>query len=79
VVSFTPPPLYPWGKNPWYLLNRRLVGLQSQSGCCGEEKILALLGIEPKPFYRYDQNELIRIDIQEPPFKVSLGCGRCEH
>jgi hypothetical protein len=38
VVSFTPQPLYPQGKNPWYPLDRRLGGPQSRSGCGGEEK-----------------------------------------
>jgi hypothetical protein len=33
------------GKNPRYPLDRRLVELQSQSGCCGEEKNLAPAGI----------------------------------
>jgi hypothetical protein len=33
--------LYPWGKTPWYPLDRRLGGSQSQSGRHGEEKILA--------------------------------------
>jgi hypothetical protein len=28
----------PQGKNPWYPLDRRLGGLQSQSGSGGEEK-----------------------------------------
>jgi len=31
VVSFTPHPLYPWGKSPWYPLNRSLDEPQSQS------------------------------------------------
>jgi len=30
--------LYPQGKSPWYPLDRRLGGPQSQSGCSGEEK-----------------------------------------
>jgi hypothetical protein len=38
VVSFTPWPLYSQGKSPWYPLDRRLGGPQSQSGCSGEEK-----------------------------------------
>jgi hypothetical protein len=38
VVSFTPRPLYPQGKSPWYLSDRRLDGSQSLSGCGGEEK-----------------------------------------
>jgi hypothetical protein len=36
--SFTPLPLYPQGKSPWYLLDRRLGGTQSWSGCSGVEK-----------------------------------------
>jgi hypothetical protein len=40
VVSFTPWPLYPWGKSPLYPLDRRLGGPQSWSGQRGEEKIL---------------------------------------
>jgi hypothetical protein len=38
VVSFTPRPLYPQGKSPWYPLDRRLRGPQSRSGRGGEEK-----------------------------------------
>jgi hypothetical protein len=38
VVSFTPLPLYPQGKSPWYPLDRRLGGPQSHSGGGGEEK-----------------------------------------
>jgi hypothetical protein len=38
VVSFTPRPLYPLGKSPWYPLDRRLGGPQSRSGRGGEEK-----------------------------------------
>jgi hypothetical protein len=38
VVSFTPRPLYPQGKSPWYPLNRRLGGPQSRSRRGGEEK-----------------------------------------
>jgi hypothetical protein len=38
VVSFTPLPLYSWGRSPWYPLDRRLGGPQNQSGRCGEEK-----------------------------------------
>jgi len=37
MVSYMPWLLYPWGKNPQYPLDRRLVGLQSQSGHGGEE------------------------------------------
>jgi hypothetical protein len=38
VVRFTPRPLYPKGKSPWYPLDWRLGGPQSRSGCSGEEK-----------------------------------------
>jgi hypothetical protein len=39
-----PWPLYRPGKSPRYKLRRRLGGARSQSGCCGEEKNLALAG-----------------------------------
>jgi hypothetical protein len=39
VLSFATQPLYPRGKNPWYPLDRRLGGPQSQSGRYGEVKI----------------------------------------
>jgi hypothetical protein len=39
-VSYTPQPLYPRGKKPWYPLQRRLGGPQSRYGQHGEEKIL---------------------------------------
>jgi len=39
VVSFTPWPLYPQGKSPWYPLDsRRLAGPLSRSGRDVEEK-----------------------------------------
>jgi hypothetical protein len=38
VVSFTPRPLYPQGKSPWYPLDKRLGEPQSRSGRGGEEK-----------------------------------------
>jgi len=38
VVSFTPQPLYPQGKSPCYLMNKRLCGPLSRSGRGGEEK-----------------------------------------
>jgi hypothetical protein len=31
MVSFTPRPLYPQGKSPWYPLDRRLGGLQNEA------------------------------------------------
>jgi hypothetical protein len=42
VVSFTLRPLYLQGKSPWYPLDRRLGGPQSQFGHGGEEKIPSL-------------------------------------
>jgi hypothetical protein len=42
VVSSTPQPLYCQERSPQYPVDRRLVGLQSQSGCYGEEKSLSL-------------------------------------
>jgi hypothetical protein len=44
VVSFTPPPLYPRGKCPRYLLDRRLGVPNNRSGRHGEEKILDSTG-----------------------------------
>jgi len=38
VINFTPRPLYPQGKSPWYPLDRRIGGPQSRSGRGGEEK-----------------------------------------
>jgi hypothetical protein len=38
VISITLRPLYRQGKSPWYPLDRRLGGIQSRSGRCGEEK-----------------------------------------
>jgi hypothetical protein len=40
VVSFTPQPLYPQGKNPWYPLDRRLGGPQNRSGRGNNQCIL---------------------------------------
>jgi hypothetical protein len=68
VVSFTPLPLYPRKKSPRYPLDRRLGGLQSRSGRCGEEKNLALQGIEPEPsspsLYRLSY-DLVEIEKQD--------------
>jgi hypothetical protein len=48
VVSFTPLPLYPQGKSPWYPLDRRLGEPQKLSGRGGIEKNSQLLsGLEP--------------------------------
>jgi len=37
-VNFTPRPLYPQGKGPWYSMDRRLGGFQSRSGYGSEVK-----------------------------------------
>jgi hypothetical protein len=47
VVSFRPLRLYHRGKRSRYPLDSRLAGPQSRSESCGEEKNLALPGIEP--------------------------------
>jgi hypothetical protein len=41
MVSFTPQPLYSCGKSPQYPFDRRMAGLQNQSGHYEEEKNLA--------------------------------------
>jgi len=42
----------PAKKKPRHLLNRRLGGPQSWSGCCGKENcLLPLLGFEPHNLY----------------------------
>jgi hypothetical protein len=46
VVSFTLLQLYPRGKSTRYPFDRRVGGPQSRPGRCGEEKNLALPGIE---------------------------------
>jgi hypothetical protein len=33
MVSFTPRPLYPQGKSPWYLLDRRLMPHKTIKDC----------------------------------------------
>jgi hypothetical protein len=64
VVSFTPQPLYPQGKRPQYPLDRRLGGLQSRSGCGGEEKnSQPPPGIEPKHF----SNSLLQFYVRSAP------------
>jgi hypothetical protein len=56
LVSFTSLPLYPQVNNPLYPLDRRLGGLQSRSGRCGEEENLSLpwteLGTSSPSLYR---------------------------
>jgi hypothetical protein len=48
VASFTPRPLHPEGKSPWYPLDRRLRESQNRSGLGVEEKNSNLLpGLDP--------------------------------
>jgi hypothetical protein len=42
VASFSPWPIYPRGKRPWYPLGRRLGGLRSQSGRCEKKNLSAV-------------------------------------
>jgi hypothetical protein len=67
VVSFTPWPLYPQGKSPWYPLDRRLGGTQSRSGRGGEEKnSQPLPGLEPpiiQPVAQRCTTELTRLPL----------------
>jgi hypothetical protein len=63
VVSFMPLPLYPWGNNPQYPLDRRLVRPKSWSELYGEEKNLALsrnrtLAVECMQEWRYSSTIL---------------------
>jgi hypothetical protein len=68
VVSFTPRQLYPQRKNPWYPLDKRLGGSQSQSGNGGEENISqSMPRLEPlliQPAAQRCTNELTRLLIQ---------------
>jgi hypothetical protein len=50
VVSFTPQLLYPQRKSPQCPLDRRLGGLQSQSGSCRKEKNLTPAGNQTPAF-----------------------------
>jgi hypothetical protein len=69
VVSFTPWPLYPQGKSPWYPLDRRLGGPQRRSWHSSEEKNSQLLpGLEPPIFQSIAQrytNELSRLPYEK--------------
>jgi hypothetical protein len=54
MVSFTPQPLYSWGRSSRHPLYRSLDEPQSPSGRCGVEKnLLPLLGIGPRPSSPY--------------------------
>jgi hypothetical protein len=53
MVSFTPRPLYPRRKSPWYSLNRRVGVPRIRSGRCGvEENLMPLLVIHPSSLYQ---------------------------
>jgi hypothetical protein len=63
VISFTPRPLHPSGKNPRYPLDRKLGGTQSRfDGRCGEEKIPTSAGNRTLAVHRAAlPNELSRL------------------
>jgi hypothetical protein len=73
VVSFTPRPRYPRGKSPRYLMDRRVNGAQSRFGRCGEEKNLAMSGIEPGRSSPYFYSELAK---RNPARKGSMPLFR---
>jgi hypothetical protein len=53
VVSFTPRPIYPRGRWPWYPFDRRLAESQGRSGRCGEQqKSLMRLSARSLTLYR---------------------------
>jgi hypothetical protein len=61
VVSLTPRPLYPQGKNPWYPLDWRLGIPHSRSRNGGEEKnSQPLLGLEPPTIKPIAQDRTIK-------------------
>jgi hypothetical protein len=66
----------PLGKNPWYPLDRRLGGSQSQFGCGGEEKNShPQPGLEPpiiQPVAQRDTTELSRLILTIYIFSVFL-------
>jgi hypothetical protein len=69
VISFTPRPLYPQGKNPWCPLDRRLGGPLRRYGRGGEEKNRQLLpGLESPIIKPVAQRYTI-----EPPRLLNQG------
>jgi hypothetical protein len=54
MVSFTPRPLYPQGKSPWYPLDRRLGGPRAVLDAVVKTKIF------PSPKYTY-KNEYMEL------------------
>jgi hypothetical protein len=79
VVRFTPLPIYPRWKSPLYPLDRRLSGPQSRSRHCGEEKILALVGIEPRSstpsLYQLSYPDSLPADNSRGKVMPVIGCG----
>jgi hypothetical protein len=72
VVSFVLRPLYPWGKNPWYSLARRLGGPQSRSGRHGKVKILAHTRTRtPTPWSSARSQSLYRLSYPGPCNHIS--------
>jgi hypothetical protein len=65
MVIFMSQPLYPQGKSPWYLLNRRLGASKSQSGHSNSEKNSQLLpGLKPliiQPLAQHYTTELSQL------------------
>jgi hypothetical protein len=76
VVSFTPRPLYPQGKSPWYALDRRLGGPQSRSGRSDVEKnSQPLPGLEPPIIRPVAQRYTSRaIPAQNDNLRITLVC-----
>jgi hypothetical protein len=83
VVSFTPRPLYPRGKNPRYPLDRRLGWPQSRSGRYGNEKKRAPAGnrtpaVEPVAIPRLRlQCMRIRAKIRSDDHVRTFKWGKC--
>jgi hypothetical protein len=77
VVSFTPRPLYPQEKSPWYLLDRRLGGPQSRSGGSGEVKnSQPLSGLKPPIVQSAAQRYILELSwlLNEIEFKCKYPC-----
>jgi hypothetical protein len=73
VVSFTPRSLYLQRKSPRYPLDRRLGGLQSQSGSGGEEKnSQPLPGLEPPVFQPAAQRDTIELSRLQDNIKMNV-------
>jgi hypothetical protein len=71
------PATLPPRKCPWYTSDRRLGGPQSRSGRCGEEKNLALLGIESGPSSpSYIEEKKKNAYIETSDLKILLGGTR---